>query len=107
MNDRTAVRWINLALGIWLFVSAFAWPHTHQQYVNALIVGTLYTAIAAVALHAPQVRFLNVALSLWLAFSAHLFPTLHATTSWNSLIVALLVLVVTLMPSHAPVATSH
>lgn len=107
MNDRTTVRWINLALGIWLFVSAFAWPHTHPQYVNAMIVGALYTAIAAVAMRAPQVRFLNVALSLWLAFSARLFPTAHAATTWNSLIVALLVLIVTLLPSHPPVATQH
>ena len=40
MNAQGA-RIVNLVLGIWLFISAFVWPHSTAQMTNTWILGVL------------------------------------------------------------------
>ncbi len=91
-------RVINILLGIWLFISAFIWPHTASQFNNAWIVGILGIIFAAIAFGAPQARYLNTALAVWLFISAFALPTMTAGTIWNSVIVAAVMFVMSLLP---------
>jgi hypothetical protein len=87
----TGARWLSLALGIWLFISAFAWPHNPVSRANTWILGVIIAVVAAIAQARPVVRWVNTAASVWL-FIATLAVT-HATymTMWNNLIVAVVV----------------
>jgi hypothetical protein len=98
-------RWINLVLGVWLFVSAFIWPHTQASYTNTWILGVLITAVAVWALFVPAVRWANTALAVWLFISTLFIMHISTGTAWNNAIVAALVFIFSLMPSTTHLAT--
>jgi hypothetical protein len=104
MYDQSTPRWINVALGAWLIISAFAWPHTSPQFANALIVGAICAVAAAFALRTPQVRFVNVALAIWLFVSSWALPIEHSATIWNGVVASLIMLVAALVPSNRTLA---
>ena len=43
-------RMANVVLGIWLFISAFLWPHAPAQMANTEIVGVLCVVFGLVAM---------------------------------------------------------
>lgn len=70
-HDRSSVvaagssaRLVNAALGVWLFISAFAWPHTMAQQTNAWILGVLTVVFSLGATRVPEMRFLNTVLAV-------------------------------------------
>ena len=67
-------RLINVLLGVWLFISAFLWPHTYEQMTNTWILGVLCVVFALIAMRVPQARYLNTALAVWLFISAFALP---------------------------------
>lgn len=87
-----------IILGIWLFISAFLWPHTQAQFTNAWIVGLIAVALGLIALAAQPVRFVNTLLAIWLFISAWVLPTQMVGTQWNSVIVAILLFLLSLAP---------
>jgi hypothetical protein len=91
-------RWIPIALGAWLFVSAFLWPHGTASATNSWIVGLLIAIVSLVALRMPWMRWIDTALAVWLFLSTLALP--HATHGmlWNNLIVAALVYLASLVP---------
>lgn len=91
---------VSLALGLWLFVSAFLWPHTESQYHSAWIVGALATVVAAAATQIPAARWGNTGLGLWTLMSVFILPTLHEATFWNHLLVGLALFAVSLVPGY-------
>ena len=91
-------RGINIALGVWLFISAFLWLHTDSQFTNTWLVGLGIAGVAAVGLGAPQIRWLNALLAAWLIVSVFALPTLMGGTFWNNLLVGVASLIVSLMP---------
>jgi hypothetical protein len=93
-------RVINVILGIWLFISAFAWPHTQAQLTNTWILGALCVVFALVAMGVPWVRYLNTLLAIWLFISAWALPTSSAGTIWNNVLVAIAIFVVSLIPTE-------
>jgi multisubunit Na+/H+ antiporter MnhB subunit len=93
-------RIINVVLGVWLFISAFAWPHTHAQRTNTWIAGVLAVIFALSATTVPWARYLNTLLAIWLFISAWALPTLNAGTVWNNVLVAIAIFVVSLVPSE-------
>ena len=100
-------RWVNLVAGIWLFISAFAWPHAEAAQTNTWIVGVLIAIASIWAMFAPAVRFANTIFAIYLFVSAFGFFHENAGTIWNNVIVAVIVFVVSLMPgepmtTHAP-----
>jgi hypothetical protein len=95
------VRLVNVLLGVWLFISAFLWPHTAAQMTNTWIMGVLCVVFALLAIASPPVRYLNTILAIWLFISAFAFPTVSVATTWNNFLVAIAIFVVSLLPSEA------
>lgn len=104
MKEESTPRWINVALGLWLFVSAFAWPHASAQFTNAIVVGLVCAGAAAAAMRIPVLRHVNAALALWLFFSTWLFPVESGATLWNHMLTAVVMLIVALVPSRREMA---
>lgn len=100
-----APRIINVILGVWLFISAFVWPHTQAQMTNTWILGVLCVVFALVAMAVPWVRYFNTLLAIWLFISAWALPTVSVGTIWNNVLVAIAVFIVSLVPSGPVNAT--
>lgn len=94
-------RLFNAALGVWLVISAFAWPHSPAQRTNTWIVGVLAFVISLAASSAPRLRFLNTILAVWLFISAFALPRISSGTLWNNVLVAIAIFVTSLMPSES------
>lgn len=94
----TGARIANIVLGVWLFISAFLWPHTQAQLTNSWVVGLAIIAVALIALAAPPVKYINTALAIWLFISVWALPAEAAGTQWNNAIVAILVFLFSLVP---------
>lgn len=90
--------WIPIALGAWLFLSAFLWPHHTGPAVNSWIVGLLIVVASLIALRMPWMRWIDTALAIWLFLSTLAMPGSNRGTLWNNLIVAALVFLVSLVP---------
>ena len=101
MNENhTWPRVANVILGIWLFLSAFLWPHTYEQMTNTWIVGVLCAFFAVLAMRVPQARYLNTVLAIWLFISAWALPVMNAGTRWNNVILALAIFCFSLAPGY-------
>lgn len=104
-------RYLNAAVGAWLFISAFVWPHSGAELTNAWIVGALMFIAALLALGAPAVRFVNTVLAVWLLISTLAIGG-NTATLWNQIIVAVVAFVVSFIPSQmstptTPARTAH
>ncbi len=93
-------RIINVILGVWLFISAFIWPHSRAQMTNTWILGVLCVVFALVAMAVPWARYLNTLLAIWLFISAWALPTVSAGTVWNNVLVAIAIFIVSLIPNE-------
>jgi hypothetical protein len=80
-----------MVLGIWLFISAFVWPHFAASQTNTWIIGLLIVLVSALAVRNPNVRWGNTALSIWLVISTGWFWPITTATLWNNVIVGFLV----------------
>jgi hypothetical protein len=83
-----SARAATMILGLWLFVSAFLWPHGASHFSNTWIVGLLAVAFALIAMAFPFARYLNTALALWLFVSVWVLPGVTTATAWNNALVA-------------------
>jgi chromate transport protein ChrA len=93
-------RLINAMLGFWLFLSAFLWPHTHFQQLNAWVVGIAGVTVALMALAGYDwARYVNAALGAWLIISTLLMPSTNVATAWNHLLVGFAMILFGLMSS--------
>jgi hypothetical protein len=105
-------RTLNLILGLWLFVSAFAFQRTPSAFTNAWIVGLASALFALAGMTRAPARFANTALSAWLLASAFLLAHRSPTTRWHDVAAAVLMLLLSLVPGTmrpAPrrAATAH
>jgi len=98
-NVMTA-RIVNIVLGIWLFVSAFIWPHSYAQMNNTWIVGVLVVVFALIATRVPEARYLNAILAVWLFISVWALPTMSVGTQWNNALVAIAIFLMSLAPGY-------
>ena len=58
---------LNVALGLWLIISASLWPHSPPQFVTTWVLGALCAAAAALAAVKPPVRYMNTIFSVLLS----------------------------------------
>ncbi len=80
----------NAILGVWLFFSAFLWPHGRQEFVNAVTVGILAVTLAVFGLSGRRwPRYLNITLGVWLMLSDLFLSRAIGATFWNHLLVGL------------------
>lgn len=92
-----AVRIVSLALGVWLFVSAFLWPHPAHVALTTWIPGALIAIVAAVAIAVPPARFLNALLGAWVLAAA--LAGGDDVLVWNNGVVGLAVVIAALVPT--------
>jgi len=92
-------RWLNIALGIWLFISAFIWPHAPASMTNTWILGLAIAISSGIALYEPPVRWINTLLAAWLFGSTLVIRHVTAATPWHNATLALVVFLVSLVPS--------
>jgi len=92
-------RYTNMALGLWLFVSAFAWPHTASTRINTCMVGLFVAIAATMAAGVSVFRQLTSVLAVWLLFTTLLVYPASTITFWSNILTAVAVLVVSLIPS--------
>lgn len=85
-------RIFNALLGIWLFVTAFMWPHEHHQFAITIAAAILTFALAILEIYSGMARHLNVVVAIFLFLTALTIPALRATT-WNNAIVAIAIFV--------------
>src|SRR5262245_26482449 len=93
----TKTRYLNIILGIWLFISAFLWPHSGPQFTNTWLMGLLCIVFSFASMMAPAARYLNVALAIWLFISAFALPRVSTVTVWNNSLVGIAILVLSLV----------
>lgn len=93
-------RVIDLALGLWLCASAFAWPHGLPQFLNAAVIGAAIAIDAGAALAGhDRARFGNRALAVWLFLSNLILPDTALATAWNHALVAVMVFLLSMVPT--------
>jgi ABC-type molybdate transport system permease subunit len=67
--------WVNLLLGLWLFVSPWALAYADHQAAawNAYVLGAAVVVLAAIAAYMPQVweEMINTMLGIWLILSPY------------------------------------
>jgi hypothetical protein len=93
---------VNLAMGTWLIVSTFLWPHTADVRANVLIVGFLIAALAAAALIWSATSWVPVLPAVWLFGTSLWLDHQGAATPFNSAAVAAVVFLAALVPLAAP-----
>ena len=91
-------RYANMVLGIWLVISAFAWPHTPQGQTDAWAIGMMVFVFALWALLNPAVRWLNALLAVWLFFTAISIPAASRATPIHDAIVAVVIFLLSWVP---------
>jgi len=99
-NFGGSARVVNALLGIWLFLSAFVWPHDSAQRTDTWILGILAVVFSFVAMRVPAARFANTVLAIWLFVSAFALHHAVAGTVWNNAIVAVAIFFLSLVPGR-------
>jgi hypothetical protein len=60
---------VNVGLGVWLFLSALAWPHSASELYGGAMTGVLVVTFALAALGGQRWgRYVTAALGAWLVF---------------------------------------
>jgi hypothetical protein len=90
---------VTVLLGVWLFISAFVWPHSPFQMTNTWLCGLLCIVFAFLAFAIPAARYLTTALAVWLFVSAFALPSFGRGTIWNNTLVAIALFAFSLTPS--------
>jgi hypothetical protein len=93
-------RILNVIIGAWLFISAFAWPHTEAQRTCTWIVGALCVFFALLATSVPWTRYVNTVLAIWLFISAWALPADSVGTMWNNAVAAIVIFILSLVPGR-------
>jgi hypothetical protein len=93
-------RLANVTLGLWLFLSAFLWPHTPGSRANTWVLGLIIAVLAGVGTPTPAIRALSTVPAVWLLFSSFWIADVTNATMWNNAIVAVLVLMLSLIPTR-------
>ena len=84
-------RYANILLGLWLFLTAFAWRHSPAAWANTWIVGLLVVAVAIWGLTYQGLWRVNALLGLWLIVAALVFPHLLGASRANNIVVGFLI----------------
>lgn len=94
-------RVMDVALGLWLLVSAFVWPHGLSQFLNAAVIGAMIALDAGAALAGHErARMGNRALAVWLFVSNLILPGTSLAIAWNHSLVAVMVFLLSMVPTH-------
>jgi hypothetical protein len=93
-------RTFNALVAVWIFISAFAWPHTAAQRLSTALCGLAAFGLASATTRHDAARYLNMAVGVWLFLSAFLLPGIpqwKAATMWNNVIFGLVLFATALL----------
>jgi hypothetical protein len=79
-------RYANLALGIWLQVSAFAWPHADATRMSAWLPGLVISVVAVLSMSVPPLRWVNGVSAIWLLAWTAATANSEPLTYWSGVI---------------------
>jgi hypothetical protein len=100
-SDGSWARFVNALAAVWLFISAFAWPHSAALHENSWVTAVLMFIAAIWAVEKPMIRYANTVLAIWLFLSTAAMRGANETTTWNNLIVAIVVFIFSLVSSRS------
>lgn len=92
-------RVVSGALGFWIFVSTYAWPHRESEATNALVCGAIVIDASIASLRMPSLQRLVTAVGLWLFLSPFVLPNHGLVTTWNEIFVGISLIAISLVPS--------
>ncbi|MBS0326178.1 MAG: SPW repeat protein [Proteobacteria bacterium] len=100
--------WINLLIGIWLFISPWAVGFEGSQMAaswNAWILGVAVVVFSAIAVSMPQAweEIINLLLGVWMLISSWVIDVTSRAAQTNAVVVGLLVILFAILA----VAMSH
>jgi SPW repeat len=100
-------RFIEMAVGAWVFLSAFVLAQSDSTRTNSWVCGALVVLFAIIALRAPTARFVNTSIAVWLFITSFSFPHVSEATVWNNWICAVVIFFVSLVPGGVEPAERH
>ncbi len=89
-------------LGLWLFVSAFVWPHTTFHFWVSLVVGAMIVFDTILALFDDAGRILNWLFAIYLVLTTLTVHSVSRASVWNGVIVGIAVFVVACIGPFRP-----
>lgn len=101
---------VNLAIAAWLLVSSFVLTHSTATAWNSMIVAVLVAALALtafVAVGLPALKYGISVLAIWLFASAMFMPHESLGTVLHDVLVACVLALVSLLPSHQWAGRRH
>jgi hypothetical protein len=103
-------RIFNVLLGVWLFISAFAWRHSPAQFWAALICGAVTILLTLGTAYVPALRYVVAAFAVFLFVESLTAAAGFRRTAWHDAIIAIAIFVAALLnrgPAHARRELSH
>ena len=92
-----AIRILNVLMGTWLFISAFAWAHTPLEAAFTMACGGLSVVFALATIYHGAFRYLNAGLAVALFVSTIALSAWRGgPTMWHNAVLAILLFVVAL-----------
>ena len=96
-----SVRIFTVLVGTWLFLSAFAWPHTTPQGMTALVCGALTVILSLASMYVPGLRYLLAVVAVMLFVTSLATANHFDRTFWHNSIMAIAIFVGSLV-AHNP-----
>jgi hypothetical protein len=90
------LRIFNVLLGTWLFMSAFAWPHTPAQGMATMACALLTVLTALVSIYYPRVRYLTAMIAVALFVASLATASSMSQTFWHNAVIAIVIFLVAL-----------
>jgi hypothetical protein len=90
-------RLFQVALGLWLILTVFLWPHSRVQASLALGAGAMTVLLSLIAVKFSSIRILVGLVGVWLLLGSLVRPA-SAMTLVSNLLVALLILGFSFLP---------
>ena len=97
MKEKRWQDWLNLLIGIWLFISPWVLGFAGSEFSaswNAWILGVAIVVFSAIAVSIPQAweEVINILLGIWMVISSWVIGVTSRAVETNTVIVGLLVI---------------
>lgn len=86
-------RIFNVLIGTWLFLSAFAWPHSTPQGMTALVCGALTVLLSLATMYFGGIRYLTAVVAVILLVTSLATAEHLDRTFWHNSIMAIAIFV--------------
>ncbi len=103
----SGARWVNVAVGAWLFLSAWIFDAPLVQRVGQGLAGSTVFVLAFLAMAYARTRWINTLLGLWVAASPFALALPSGPAGVNRLVSGLVILAASLWPGHGELAQDH